>query len=142
MLQDIGDPSAKDNEAILRAANSGYFEIVKRLLQDPRVDLSAQENFAIRQASYGRFSKIVEILLFDPRVDPRANKNFALRYALRKGGLDIADLLKDVRVDGKAFLRLHIKQWSERMVDFVSKVIEEGTILNSPQNVAFKVTNQ
>ena len=45
------DPSIDSNRAIMRASEQGRITIVKRLLEDPRVDPSANDNFAVRMAA-------------------------------------------------------------------------------------------
>jgi hypothetical protein len=42
------DPSAEDNDAIRVAVKNGHEEIVKILLQDPRVDPSSLDNYKFK----------------------------------------------------------------------------------------------
>jgi hypothetical protein len=53
------DPSAEDNAAIRVASEEGHTEIVRLLLQDPRVDPSAD---AIKIASANGYEDIVQLL--------------------------------------------------------------------------------
>ena len=62
------------------AVNNGNHEVVKLLLEDPRVDPSDRDNTAIGlTASFGRLD-VVKLLLDDPRVDPSDHHNFAILY--------------------------------------------------------------
>lgn len=44
------------------AAEKGYTEVVKLLLQDDRVDPSANDNEAIKWAASGRYVEIIKLL--------------------------------------------------------------------------------
>ncbi len=68
------DPSDTDNYAIKWASENGYLEIVKLLLQDPRVDPSDTDNYAIKIASFKRHLEVVKLLLQDPRVQKKARE--------------------------------------------------------------------
>lgn len=64
----------------------GHLELVKFLLQDPRVDPSVQSNRAFRKACTS--------------VDPSAEDNKAIRKSSKKGHIKIVKLLlEDLRVD-------------------------------------------
>ena len=86
--------------ALSLAALNGHNEVVKLLLQDPRVDPSADNNYAIRFASGICHVDVIKLLLQDPRVDPRAYNNYAIRYASAAGKVEIVKLLlQDKRID-------------------------------------------
>jgi len=87
------DPSMANNKAVRLAAFRGNFEIVKLLLEDPRVDPAAGDNYAIRFASYAGRTEIVKLLLEDPRIDPSAQRNEAIRWASARGYYDVVKLL-------------------------------------------------
>ncbi len=87
------DPSVEDNKAIRWASFQGNTEIVKMLLEDPRVDPSAENNWAIQSASIHGHTEVVRLLLEDPRVDPSANNNQAIIIASLKEYKDIVKLL-------------------------------------------------
>ena len=53
-----------------QACEYNQVEVVKLLLQDPRVDPSYQNNYAIILASENGHVEVVKLLLQDPRVDP------------------------------------------------------------------------
>jgi ankyrin repeat protein len=62
---------------------NGYVEVVKLLLNEPRVDPSADDNCAIRLASKNGHFEVVKLLLNDPRGDPSAYNNYANRLATK-----------------------------------------------------------
>jgi len=82
------------NFAFRLAAENGCTEIVKLLLDDPRVDPGANDNYAIRMAGKIGCTEIVKLLLDDPRVDPCAQRNYAIRMATKKGHTEIVELLQ------------------------------------------------
>ena len=104
MLMELGaDPSAEDNLAIRYASVHDFPEVVKMLLEDPRVDPSAENNDAILFASMHGYSEVVKMLLEDPRVNPSANNNFAISWASRNGHAEVVRmLLEDPRVNPSA----------------------------------------
>jgi ankyrin repeat protein len=103
ILLTVKDPSAKNNRVIIIASKYGHHEIVKILLQDPRVDPSDVDNMAIRIASDNGQINIVKLLLQDSRVDPSANDNAAIRCASNNGHINVVKLLlQDSRVDPSA----------------------------------------
>jgi hypothetical protein len=57
----------------------GYFEIVKLLLADARVDPTARDNCAVRMASHIGNYDIMKLLLADAHVDSSAENNYAVR---------------------------------------------------------------
>ncbi len=104
------DMSFDDNESIGWASIKGHTEIVKILLEDPRVDPSDRNNLAIRLASENGHIEIVKLLLKDPRVDPSDYNNYAIIYASTKGHAEIVKLLlADPRVDPSAENNLAIR---------------------------------
>jgi ankyrin repeat protein len=75
-------------------------EIIKLLLDDPRVDPSDNSDTCIQYASESGNFEIVWLLLSDPRVNPGANNNYAIKCANKNGHTKIVDLLSsDPRVD-------------------------------------------
>jgi ankyrin repeat protein len=90
--------------AIRFASGYGNVEVVKLLLNDPRVDPSAHDNYAIRWASRNGHVEVVKLLLNDPRVDPSADNNCAIRWASRNGHVEVVKLLLNYpRVDPSAY---------------------------------------
>ena len=91
LLQDPGtDPSYNDNVAIRYASSKGLIEVVRSLLQHPRVNPTT---YAIQEASKNGHIDIVRLLLQDPRVDPSDNNNCAIREASKNGHIEIVRLL-------------------------------------------------
>ncbi len=72
---------------------SGHFEVVRALIQDPRVDVTVKENFALRAACEFGHLEIVEELLQYKHVDPSAMDNFALEVACANGYLRIVEMV-------------------------------------------------
>ncbi len=79
--------------AIIKASANGHTEIVKLLLDDPRVDPSVLFNEAIMDASANGHTEIVKLLLEDSRVDPSAGNNYSIHMASVFKYSDIVRLL-------------------------------------------------
>jgi len=75
------DPTTNDNWALIRSCEDGYYDIVKFLLRDKRINPSYINNLSIRKASINGDIDIVRLLLSDNRVDPSAVNNDAIRCA-------------------------------------------------------------
>ncbi len=91
------------NKKFMEAAKHENIFLVKKLLQDPRVDPSDNSNFVIRWASENGHLEIVRLLLQDPRVDPSRFNNYAIKWASIEGHLEVVKLLlQDPRVQKKA----------------------------------------
>ncbi len=67
-LLKVADPSYCYNHAIRSASEYGHIDVVRELLNDPRVDPSVLENRAIFLAAYGGHKEVVSELLKDVRV--------------------------------------------------------------------------
>lgn len=91
------------NLALDSACANGYLKVVKRLLNDARIDPSQGRQRAICAASEEGHDKVVRLLLKHPKVDPGANQSDALFKASKKGHWKVVELLlKDPRVDPRA----------------------------------------
>ena len=100
LIQQGVDPSDKDNLPIRLASENGYIDVVKMLLQDPRVDPSGRNNEAIRWSSENGHIEVVRELLKDPRVNPSGGSNYAIIWSSSNGHIEVVkELLKDPRVD-------------------------------------------
>jgi ankyrin repeat protein len=100
--------------AIRLASKYGHAEVVRLLLNDPRVDPSAYSNHAIRLASWKGHVEVVKLLLNDPRVDPSDRDNVAIRWASGNGHVEVVKpLLNDPRVDPSADNNCAIR-WASR----------------------------
>jgi hypothetical protein len=71
--------------AIWNVCADGYFEIVKLLLAEERVDPPTNENYAIQNASENGHLEIVKLLLADECVDPAANDITPFRMKANMG---------------------------------------------------------
>src|SRR3989304_5945772 len=67
------------------ACKYDQIEVVKLLLQDPKVDPSDQNNYAIRLASRKGHVEVVKLLLQDSRVNPSDHNNEAIGRASNRG---------------------------------------------------------
>ncbi len=74
------------------AARSGYLEIVKFLLDNPKVNPNQDEGAITSAAQYGHI-EIVKVLLADPRVDPTIQSNVAIRLAVFNKDAAMIELL-------------------------------------------------
>ena len=106
------DPSARNNEAIRRSTDVA---VIRRLLEDPRVDASAGDNVAIRAAADGENAEAVRMLVAaaqgNPAIDPSAQNNYAIREAALVAHVEIMRILMtdarvDPSVDGNKILRI------------------------------------
>jgi hypothetical protein len=96
------DPSADKNALIATAAVHHANDLVRLLLQDPRVDPSVKDNVVlIFICKKGDDAELVDMLLRKyPNVNPAAQDNSALIYAAKNGCVNVVDrLLQDPRVD-------------------------------------------
>ena len=91
------NPTYKNNAALHAAVLRGHLDIVKALLQDPRVNDNVNDkNKAIVIASENGHTDVVDYLLQDLRVDPFAE---AIDVAFSNKHFDVVDcLLKDFRI--------------------------------------------
>jgi len=66
------DPGANGHKAIITAVEKGFIEIVRLLVDDPRVDPSINNDQPLKFAHKNGLAEIKAILLSDFRVDPSA----------------------------------------------------------------------
>uniref|UniRef100_A0A6C0JWZ0 Uncharacterized protein n=1 Tax=viral metagenome TaxID=1070528 RepID=A0A6C0JWZ0_9ZZZZ len=99
------DPSREDNWSIRVASQDGYVEIVRLLLEDPRVNPADYLNWSIDWASRNGHTEVVRLLLEDPRVDPTAHDNLILKWARHSGHTEIVNILTEhlFRLDGAEY---------------------------------------
>jgi len=97
------DPGAWNQACLDRAIHNGHTEVVRILLQDPRVDPSVRDQSAIRDACRLGNTELVRLLLHHPRVDPSAKEQEAIRNACVHNHFGVVRLLlSDPRVDPSA----------------------------------------
>lgn len=75
----------------------GTAAVVKRCLEDPRIDPSWQDNRPLRDAVKKGDAKMVKLLAADPRVDPAFGDNWAIREASTAGNAEIVKCLMQYR---------------------------------------------
>lgn len=75
MRELLADPRLKFDEELFQlepplgsAARNGFYEIVKMLLEDGRIDPTKDQNYAVRVALHANHKQVVDLLLSDPRV--------------------------------------------------------------------------
>lgn len=100
LLERGENPGANSNEAIRASSTLGHMELVKILLQHPRVNPGDRGNSAIIGASSAGHEKIVRLLLKDPRVNPGDQHNVAICQAAKNGHVEVIRILMaDPRVN-------------------------------------------
>lgn len=111
----------------------GYFNVVKKLLNDPRVDPRRWGQAAIGLASENGHTKICKLLLADPRVDPSFNGNYALKYAAENGHSEVVRvLLTDPRVNPHDGFNFAIRKAAEKNHDEVlSVLVQDKRVVNN-----------
>jgi len=97
----LQDPRINANGGVFTAAvRSGHLEVVKVFLKDSRVNPGASTNAALCAAAECGHLEIVKLLLLDERVNPADHHNAALSKAAGAGHLDVMRaLLEDERVN-------------------------------------------
>ncbi|KAI8903736.1 ankyrin repeat-containing domain protein [Gorgonomyces haynaldii] len=100
LLEANADPTASNHYPFIAACTNGYLTIVKRLLQDNRVNPAAQSDFSFIIACEKGLIDIVRLLIQDPRVSPHAVNDYGIRGAAENGHFDIVKILiQDPRVN-------------------------------------------
>lgn len=113
-FRSLVNPELDGNRLLRRASQEGYVEIVKQLLNHPRVHrLDDLETALLGACKCGRL-EVVRTLLQDPRIRPSSTDDAAFKSACEHGHVDIARaLLRDPDVSpsaGKAYaLRMAVK---------------------------------
>jgi hypothetical protein len=84
---------ANNNQLIIEACNAGHVEIVKLLLNDPKVDPSAHFNKALFDVceSSGADLEIIDMLIKHPKVNPSIGK--VIYAAARNSDWHVIDLI-------------------------------------------------
>jgi ankyrin repeat protein len=114
LLIDRGkDPSVGRQLAIRTASYHGRVDVVRVLLQDPRVIPSTVDNLPIRVAAQHGNVELVKLLLADPRVDPACKNDTPLNEAARNGHAEVVSLLL-------ADSRVHPARGKEHAIHFAA----------------------
>jgi hypothetical protein len=103
MWRQLVDPSFKDNQAVIKAAEKGHLAVLRVILGDPRVDPAARQSEALRKACANGHVDVMRALLEDGRADPIVHKNCCVINASKSDHKRIVHLLlKDGRADPTA----------------------------------------
>jgi hypothetical protein len=96
------DPSDADNYLLMVMTNYGYNNVIKMLLDDPRVDPSQPKLGFTNACRNGRVD-IVRMFLEDGRLDPSCLNNCCLIDAVQNNRVEVVKLIvQDPRVNPKA----------------------------------------
>jgi hypothetical protein len=125
--------------ALIESISEGNEQVVRAILQNPRIDVGAFDNRAIRVACNEGSPEIVKMLLQDPRADPSAKDNYCIKHASENGETEIVKLLlRDSRVDpagdtNRPFVSAIQNNRYDTVKAFLeSKKIDPGFPLNFP----------
>ena len=122
------DPTAGDNWAIMKAADSDQFEIVEILLKETNSNPSAHNNRPLSAACRHCNIAGINMLLSDNRIDPSAHENIAIIEAIVSGCKPaITTLMKDQRVTNN--LRKDIKHSVKSSGKFITNYPEHDDII-------------
>jgi len=113
-----------------------FFNILKKLLKDKRVDLSIKKNKCIRHCARYGLTCIVQYLLEDPRVDPTLKDNYAFIYAVQENHINVVRLLlMDRRVDPESKDNYAIRHSCESgFGEIVELLLSSGRVDPTVQN--------
>jgi hypothetical protein len=89
------DPTAG---TLYGAVTLGTAAVIKRCLEDPRIDPTWQDNRLLLEAVKKGDAKMVKLLAADPRVDPAVRDNCAIREASITGNAEIVKCLMQHRL--------------------------------------------
>jgi len=64
------DPTARDNQALQRAAAGGQAEVVELLLSNFKIDPTANNNYALNRAIRNGHQEVAQLLMNDSRITP------------------------------------------------------------------------
>ena len=133
------NPKFDLNYTFRLACKNGCIEVVKLLLQDPRVDPSCYHRCAIWLACGRGHIEIARLLLQDPRVDPTANDNYAFIYACDNGHTEtVRLLLQDPRVDPSADNNFAIHCASQNgHIEIVRLLLQDARIDPTPKKLNY-----
>ncbi len=81
-------------ESFITACTDGNIEEVKKLLQDPNVDLNIENAALTSAAMYGRI-EVMKLLLQDEKVSPSGHHNYPIIWASCFGYFEAVKLLSE-----------------------------------------------
>lgn len=83
-LEQGADPSFEDNFSFIMAANSGYLDIVKILINDPRVNPKDSNNLGMQFAIRGGKYDVVEFLVNTVYKDMSDNQRMGFKFIAKE----------------------------------------------------------
>jgi len=108
------DPSINENKAIILASDKGHVQIVKRLMDDKRVNPGDVDNWAVVSALIKGYVDVAEILISDPRVKLSSYNNWAILRAAGDGHMKSVAFLMYHNKDIKKTDIMLAMQWAEK----------------------------
>jgi hypothetical protein len=87
------DPAARDNYALRKSANMGYYNSCKLLLNDPRVNANVNDDWCFQIACQKGYFELCQVLKQKGKSDPSVDENFPIRIASLNGHLRIVEFL-------------------------------------------------
>jgi ankyrin repeat protein len=118
------DPRIDNNYLIQTASQSGFFEICKILLSNPKVDPSSLKNTSIILAASNGHFKVVELLVKDKRVDPTESLNDAIYFADQERYHDITKLLFEINAVRKSLIKDEPELFHRLNNNYIQKKID------------------
>jgi ankyrin repeat protein len=100
----VRDPSARNEEALLKSCYHNYFESVKMLLKDPRVNPAHNGQAAFTIAAQRGHHRIVKLLLKDGRIDS-FNQNIVTRRAIEALQFKVIEVITKHRLKKLGLLK-------------------------------------
>jgi len=99
-IDEGADVTINDNNLLIWSCENGHTDIVKKILENPNVDVNTQDGYPICIASKNGHYDIVKLLLNHKDIIPNLYHSFCLIWASENGHYDIVKLLlDDGRVD-------------------------------------------
>lgn len=92
-----------NDELFIKACEVGNIYLVKKLLNNDKIDPTIKNNLPFIVASMDGRYEVVKILLQDDRIDPTSKDNLAISIAYKERNYKVVELLaKDERIINKA----------------------------------------
>jgi hypothetical protein len=120
LTQDSIDPTFENYAALKAAVRMGQYEMVQRLLEEPRVDAGNNRNFLLLRSIAYRDHRMMQILLNNPKLNPSDRDGTFLMEAVEVSDYFILEKLLD-RMDnpsanGNIALRLALRKKDMKMI--------------------------
>lgn len=122
-----GDLRYDGDNALLMAAEDGYFEVVKYLISEG-LDVRSDFDYALRSAAEKGHIKIVELLL-ENGADISSGNHWPLKFAALEGQFEMVKYLiskgADVRADNYKAIKFAIQKNHDEIVDYMIDLCTE-----------------